>query len=41
MSQLIKISDLVLILPNVTNGWTLGALVAVLVFLYASRRPSP
>jgi hypothetical protein len=36
--MLIKIPDLILLLPYVTNAWTLGALVAVLIFLYATRR---
>ena len=33
-----KIADLTLLLPAVTNGWSLAALVAILVYLYATRK---
>jgi hypothetical protein len=33
-----KIADFILLLPYITNGWTLAALVAVLIFFYAARK---
>jgi hypothetical protein len=33
-----KITDLIVLLPSVTNVWTLAALIAVLLFLYATRK---
>ena len=33
-----RLTDWLAIIPAVQNGWTLAALIAVLVFLYIRRR---
>jgi xanthine/uracil permease len=33
-----KLTDWLALIPAVQNGWTLAALIAVLLYLYFSRR---